>query len=307
MLVGLLAHAQDGQRPIITSGGGEHRVEDLRISKDRSIFYTVQTGSTKSGRRSYRATISADEMRTLVQVLNSRDIRVLPKNLPAQTRPTDFFWDKSIQIDRPEGIQSVHIDNFYPFLNLDGLAYPQALIELECTLQDIKSLAAKRPKAENAWCEDLLSHNAPTRSYVCSKDESQTRIVGGVGWGVVRVGASLKAVRAALGEGHPSDKFSDVYFLEYRPRGIEISVNTSDNRVHAIYFYNDQRGSEQFNVFCGQTDKGVSWKSTVDDVKRLYGVPSANYLNGDSGRLEFTGIDFRFENGRLVRIGVPGR
>lgn len=119
--------------------------------------------------------------------------------------------------------------------------------------------------------------------------------------------SQLKAVKAALGEGHPSHKYSDVYFVEYRPQGIEISFNSSDDTVHAIYFYNRQQGSEQFGVFCGQTDKGVNWKSTVDDVKSLYGHPSADFMQGNAGRLEFTGIDFRFENGNLVRIGVPGR
>jgi hypothetical protein len=307
--------AQDGRRPIITSKDvvngptqGEHEVEDLRIFKGGDTLYTVQAGPTKAGRRSYRATISADKMRDLVQLLGRADIRVLPQNLPAQNHPADFFWDKSIQIDRPEGIQSVHVENFYPFLNLNGLVYPQALVQLECTLQDIKSTVEKRPKGENDWCEDVLSHNAPVESsYECSADEAQAKIAAGVGWGVVRVGASFKAVRAALGEAHPSEKYSDVHFVEYRTRGIELSVNNSDDTVHAIFFYNHQQDSGQFGVFCGQTDKGVNWKSTVEVVKSLYGQPSADFPGGTSERLVFPGIDFRFENGRLVRIGIPGQ
>ncbi|MGA2051534.1 MAG: hypothetical protein ABSG96_28040 [Terracidiphilus sp.] len=315
MSIGLFLHAQEGQHPIMSShdivdgpAGGEHNVEDMQISKDGGIVYTVQTGSSKTSRKSYRATISADKMRTLVELLDLRDIRALPNNLPSQTHPIDFFWDKSIQIDRPEGIQSVHIENFYPFLNLNGLVYPQALIQLECTLQDIKSTTAKRPKDQDDWCSDLLSRNASaTNSHACSDDVAQTRIVEGVGWGAVRLGTNLKIVKTALGEGYPSDKFSDVHFVEYRPLGIEISFNNSDDKVHAIYFYNRQQGSEQFGVFCGQTEKGINWKSTVDDVKSLYGHPAADFMLGNSGRLEFTGIDFRFENGTLVRIGVPGR
>jgi hypothetical protein len=307
-------HAQGDQQPIIASHdivdgptGGERNVEDLQVFKDGRIVYNVRTEAPKPSRKSYQGTISADKVRNLVLILNLPDIRALPANMPAKTRPIDFFWDKSVQIDRPEGIQSVHIENFYPFLNLNGLVYPQALIELECTLQDIKSATAKRPESKEDWCEDILSRNAPAdNSWGCSKDEAQTRIVGGVGWGVVRLGADLKAVEAALGVGHRSDKFSDVYFVEYRPRGIEISFNNSDRTVHAIYFYNRQQGSEQFGVFCGQTDKGVNWNSTIDDVKSLYGLPSADFLDGKSGRLEFKGIDFRFENGRLVRIGIPG-
>lgn len=311
----VLLQAQDGRRPIITSKdvvngpiGGVHEVEDLRIFKDGETLYSVQAGPTKAGRRSYRATISADKLRDLVRILSLPDIRALPQNLPAQNHPTDFFWDKSIQIDRPKGLQSVHIESFYPFLNLNGLVYPQALIQLECTLQDIKSTAEKRPQGENDWCTDVLSHNAPADSpYECRSDEAQTRVVAGVGWGAVRVGGNFKAVRAALGEAHLSEKFSDVHFVEYRTRGIELSVNNSDDTVHAIFFYNHQQDSGQFGVFCGHTDKGVNWKSTVEDVKGLYGQPSADFPGGPWERLVFPGIDFRFENGRLVRIGIPGQ
>ena len=63
--------------------------------------------------------------------------------------------------------------------------------------------------------------------------------------------SQLKAVKAALGEDR-ADKYSDVYFVEYRPQGIEISFDSSDDTVHAIYFYNRQQGSEQFGGFSGQ-------------------------------------------------------
>jgi len=213
-----------------------------------------------------------------------------------------------MQIDRPEGLQRVHIENFYPFLNLNSLVYPQGLIELECALQDIKSTAAKLSKGQDDWCEELVGRNVSAQSsYKCSKDETQTRIAAGSGWGAVHLGASFKAVEKVLGEGQQSDRFSDVHFVEFRQRGIEVSFNNSDDTVHAIYFYSGQRGSEQFGSFCGETDTGINWNSGIDDVKRAYGHPSADFLTGDSGRLVFTGVDFRFESGRLVRIGIPGR
>jgi hypothetical protein len=259
----LLAHAQGDEHPIIDSHdivdgptGGEHNVEDLQVFKDGRIVYSIKTEGHKPSRKSYQATISADKLRDLVLLLNLPDIRALPANLPAQTRPIDFFWDKSVQIERPEGIQSLHVEHFYPFLNLSAPVYPQALIQLECTLQDIKSTVAKRPKSEEDWCEDLLSRNTPTNSWACSKDEAQTRIVGGVGWGVVRLGADLKAVEAALGEGRRGEKFSDVYFVEYRPRGIEISFNNSNRTVHAVYFYNRQQVVNSLGSFVGTRIKG---------------------------------------------------
>jgi len=46
------------------------------------------------------------------------------------------------------------------------------------------------------------------------------------------------------------------------------------------------------------------------DVKRAYGQPTAefsgSYLGGTWRRLVFAGIDFRFENERMLRIGIPG-
>jgi hypothetical protein len=45
-------------------------------------------------------------------------------------------------------------------------------------------------------------------------------------------------------------------------------------------------------------------------VKKAYGQPTAKFSGTDSGgtwkRLVFDGIDFRFENEKMVRIGVPG-
>jgi hypothetical protein len=305
------AKAQNAQQPILVSHdvidgptGDAHSIEDLRIFQDGRVTYTLQSKTP----RSYTATISSDKLRGLVRLLDLPEIRALPRDLPVKTHPIDFFWDKSLRIVRSEGSQNVHIEHFYPFLNLDGPVYPQKLIEVECKLQDIKSTAATRPEAEENWCGDLLAHNLPeSKSYECSKDEADTRIVEGFGWGAVHVGASLQTVQAVLGTGTPSDEFSDVHFVEYRTRGIEISFDRSDDKVHAIFFYNHQQGNGQFGVFCGKTDKGINWNSTVDEVGNAYGHPSANFLQGNSGRLQFSGIDFRFENGRLVRIGVPGR
>jgi hypothetical protein len=85
---------------------------------------------------------------------------------------------------------------------------------------------------------------------------------------------------------------------------------SASNTACAIFFYNGQRSSEDIGRFCGVTDRGISWQSSADEVKRVYGPPTSEFSGNDSGgtwqRLVFTGIDFRFENGRLVRIGIPG-
>jgi hypothetical protein len=45
-------------------------------------------------------------------------------------------------------------------------------------------------------------------------------------------------------------------------------------------------------------------------VKKAYGQPSAEFSGTYEEvawkRLVFEGIDFRFENGKMVRIGIPG-
>lgn len=305
--------AQDAPRPILVSHdlvdgplGGDHRVEDLQVFENGKVVY-VEVGTKHSA---YLATISANEMRTLRQLLDSPELRSLPEKVPSKTQPVDFFWQESLQINRPDATQKIEIANFYPFLNLYGDAYPKALIQLACRLLDIKTTAANRihPKDENDWCEELSNKNKAQTD--CKQDEKQSRIIADEGWGPIRVGAPQKAVEAFLGKGKSGRRYSEVYFENYEAKGLEISFNNASNTVHAIYFYNGQRGSPEFATFCGQVDKEISWQSSIDDVKKAFGTPvkefSGTDLAGTWTRLAFDGIDFRFENGKMVRIGVPG-
>src|SRR5882672_9199025 len=143
----------------------------------------------------------------------------------------------------------------------------------------------------------------------CEVDERQPKIVAGEGWGPVRIGAAFKAVDAFLGEGQSGRKYSQVFFKDYAPKGIQVSFENGSGAVHEIYFYNGQRDDPKFRVFCGRVDKGINWQSSVDDVKKAYGPPTAEFSGTDSGgtwkRLVFDGIDFRFENEKMVRIGIP--
>jgi hypothetical protein len=303
------ARGQKTEQPIVVShdvingpAGDARTTEDLKVFANGRVAYTVRSKTTKI----LTLVLKTDDLSGLVQLLNSPEIRELPKEVAAKTHPTDFFWDQKLQIVRSGATQNVHIEHFYPFLNLKGPAYPQKLIAFECKLQDIKAAATKEPESEK-WCEDILAYNFPeSESYKCSGSESKTKIAAGSGWGDVQVGASYRSIQATLGQATPSEVFSDVRFVEYRSRGIEISLNRRDDRVHAIYFYNHQEGSGQFGVFCGQTAEGINWHSTIGDVRNAYGHPSADFIQGDSGRLQFPGIDFRFESGKLVRIGIPG-
>jgi hypothetical protein len=321
LLVPLVLIAQDVKRPLLSSHdrvdgpfGGEYHVEDVQIFADGKVVYVeegTRTLGAKSERSTFEVTIGSDEMRRLAALLDSREIRSLPKNISSKTRPIDFFWQKSLQINRPDKTQEIQIENFYPFLNVHHGVYAKGLIELECSLQDVKLEAAKRPhpKDEDDWCGAIRAKSGLAK-VDCRDDATQPRIVAGEGWGAVRVGAALQAVDEVLGNGQSENRYSDVYFKEYVAKGVQVSFENGSNKVHAIYFYNGQRNGEEIGIFCGRTDKGINWQSSPDEVKKAYGHPTAEYSGADSvatwQRLVFAGIDFRFENRKLVRIGIPG-
>ncbi len=312
--------AQDVKHPLLSSHdrvdgpvGGEYTVEDIQVFADGKVVYVEERTKTlgvKAERSTFEATINSDEMQHLARLLDSAEIRSLPKKVSSKTRPIDFFWQKSLQINRPDKTQEVQIENFYPFLNERHPVYPTALIELECSLQDIKLEAAKRPRpnAEEDRCGAIRAKVSPVKAE-CHEDAAQPKIIAGEGWGQVRLGAPSKAVDGFLGEGQAGHTYSDGYFKDYVAKGIQVSFENASNSVHAIFFYNHQQGSEELGVFCGQTDKGINWQSSAQEVKKAYGQPTAEYSSGpgdDWERLVFAGIDFRFESGKLVRIGIPG-
>lgn len=319
LFISVLVHAQDERHPILSSHdridgplGGEHHVEELQIFATGRVTY-VDAGTDamggKSARSAYEGSIGSDELHHLLSLLDSREFRKLPSKVPAKMRPIDFFWQKSLEINRPEGTQKIQIDNFYPFLNMHQSAYPATLIELECRLQDIKLETANRPKSEDDWCHALRSSTIATKTN-CRENEGNTSIVAGTGWGPVHIGAGAKTIDDFLGKGRLAGKYSEVYFKNYEMKGIQVSFENASNKVHAIYFYNGQRNDNQFQTFCGRTEEGVTWQSSVEEVKKAYGQPSGVYSGKDAGgnwkRLVFAGIDFRFEDEKLVRIGVPG-
>jgi hypothetical protein len=294
--------------------GPERHVNDLEIFDNGKVSYTEEGTNmmgVKQERSSHETTLEPEQMRHLRELLESREIRSLPETVSAKTNPIDFFWQKSLEVIRPNQTQKIQIENFYPFLNLHHTVYPEALVELECDLQDIEAAAAKR--APDDWCKDLLNgeKTAKRTQADCDKDGSQVEIIADEGWGPIRVGSPQKGVEGFLGKGKSGRRYSDVYFENYEAKGLQVSFNNASNTVHAIYFYNGQRDSPEFATFCGQVEKSINWQSSIDDVEKAFGKPAKEFSGTDLGgtwtRLVFDGIDFRFENGKMVRIGVPGR
>jgi hypothetical protein len=151
----------------------------------------------------------------------------------------------------------------------------------------------------------------PIETVPLSQEQAEATIVADYGWGQVHIGATKQELDAILGEGNSPQKFGTVYFVDYPSIGLQISFSSSDNKVHAMFFYNKQKGSEQFATFFGKTSVGIDWNSSVEQVIEAYGQPHDDIQSTRSGismrRLVFDGIDFRYENDKMVRIGVPGK
>ena len=212
----------------------------------------------------------------------------------------------------PKGSQSIEI------VWTTGFSGLVMILKIEGTdllgeAQSFWDFPRRRQKADviarKVECQAASTSVAP-RQVDCQVGEGQPKIVAGEGWGPVRIGAASKTVDAFLGEGRRSKQYAHVYFKNYELRGVQLSFENDSDTVHNMYFYNQQRDSPEFGVFCGQVDKGINWQSSVEDVKRAYGQPTAEssgtYLGVTSKRLVFEGIDFRFENEKMVRIGIPG-
>lgn len=143
-----------------------------------------------------------------------------------------------------------------------------------------------------------------------SKVQNDAVIVAGKGWGKVQVDAQRKDVESVLGKGEGeegSEYLDGVYFREYPEMGVQVSYSHKGNKVVAIFFYNKQHRYENMATSPVKTDKGIDWSATYKQVKEAYGKPKEDYSGDGWRRVVFEGIDFRFENNLMVRIGIPGR
>ena len=143
-----------------------------------------------------------------------------------------------------------------------------------------------------------------------TKLEPKSGIVIVPGQGVFSVGTKRVDLEAVLGDGKADSNFDDVYFVEYPKAGVQVSYENSKNTVHVFFLYNQQARYEGFAIPVVKTDKGIDWNATPDDILKAYGKPKKDF--SDEGpakswrRLEYPGIDFLFQGGRLGRIGILG-
>lgn len=128
--------------------------EDFEIFADGRVRYSESGNDRKTGTVNIRLTPA--QLRRLTVLLNSKEMRAVPAEIPSQIRVVDFDWEAQLHISHGSERQSITIKNFYPLLNTQRPAYPKAVIELECILRDVQSSATKRPvRTEDVdWCPE---------------------------------------------------------------------------------------------------------------------------------------------------------
>ena len=146
----MLASHNDIKGPII----GNSHIEDLEIFADGRVRYNESGNDRKTG--TFNARLTPAELHRLTVLLNSKEMRAVPAEIPSQIKVVDFDWEAQLKIQHGTAMQNIAIKNFYPLLNTQRPAYPKVLIELECFLRDVQARATKRPiRAEDeGWCPE---------------------------------------------------------------------------------------------------------------------------------------------------------
>jgi hypothetical protein len=158
-LLPLFAIAKDAPAPLLVSHNDikgplldEAHTEDLTIFPDGRVSYKEQGNDRKTG--SFTIRLTPQKLHRLTILIESKEIRSLPAEIPSQIRTIDYNWEKKMDLFRKGSKQTVAIRNFYPLLNTQRPAYPRVLLELECMLQEIERSASKRPAptGDENWC-----------------------------------------------------------------------------------------------------------------------------------------------------------
>src|SRR6202140_5180945 len=151
----LSVFAKDAPGPILVSPTDikglrldQSHTEDLKIFPDGRISYQEAGNDRKTA--SFETRLTPKTLQRLNLLKDGKEMRSVPTEIGSQIRTLDYNWDTKLELHRAGSEQTVVIKNFYPLLNAHRPAYPKALIELECMLQDIQRQATKRPRPEGA-------------------------------------------------------------------------------------------------------------------------------------------------------------
>jgi hypothetical protein len=160
-LCGLLLFAADTPKPMLVSHNdikgpivGNTHTEDLDIFADGRVRYSESGNDRKTGTVNIR--LAPAQLHRLTALLNSKEMRAVPAEIPSQIKVVDFDWEAQLKIQHASGRQTIAIKNFYPMMNTQRPTYPQALIEVECFLRDVQARGTKRPihTEDEDWCPE---------------------------------------------------------------------------------------------------------------------------------------------------------
>ena len=146
----MLVSHNDIKGPII----GFAHIENFEIFPDGRVHYSESGNDRKTG--TFNTRLTPAELRCLTLLLNSKEMRAVPPEIPSQIKVVDFDWEAQLKIQHASGEQTIAIKNFYPLLNTQRPAYPKALIEVECILRDVQARATKRRlhTEDEDWCPE---------------------------------------------------------------------------------------------------------------------------------------------------------
>ena len=159
----LLMFANDAPKAILVSHNdikgpiiGNNHTEDLKIFADGRVRYSESGTDRKTGTVYIR--LMPAQLHQLTVFLNGKELRAVPAEIGSQIQVLDFDWEVQLNVRHAASSQTIAVKNFYPLLNTQRPAYPKALIELECMLQEIQSQAAKRhvDTGGEGWCPEAL-------------------------------------------------------------------------------------------------------------------------------------------------------
>ena len=158
---GLLSFGTEAPKPILAAHNdikgpiiGNMHTEDFEIFADGRVRYSESGNDRKTGTVNIRLTPA--QLHRLTVLLNSKEMRAVPAEIPSQIKVVDFDWEAQLRIQHGSGMQTIAIKNFYPMLNTQRPTYSKPLIELECMLRDIQARATKRPvhTEDEDWCPE---------------------------------------------------------------------------------------------------------------------------------------------------------
>ena len=149
------------------------------------------------------------------------------------------------------------------------------------------------------------SENKPTLTY---SSKPVKKVISGKGWGGVIIGATKEKINSEIGEFEIIHKNENIYVALYNDIGAELIFYVKDNTVRNMYFY--RKGADNVfyiyngKTFKGKTDKKIDLNNSVNDVIDAYGKPLKHHKGKSWQRIIYDGIDFKFQNNRMVRIGI---